>query len=225
MAESDLIEWAAEVSAAPAAQKVYTFSRVLTEQTLFRFADLRTKGLEHLQTTPPVIIAPVHRSNLDAVIVGVLKKSQLPTLSKASLFKIKPVAWWIAGLGAIPLERDAADREATTAAREALDGGKALMIFPEGSRRSGREIGELFDGTAWIAAKTGASIVPVGIAGTEEILPSGAKLPRRGRIGVVALPPIEMPEGRVPRSKLTEITTQLRQELQAANDEAHELIR
>lgn len=224
MAESELAEWAAQVSEKPYGEKVYSVSRVVAEQTLFRLIDLRTEGIEHLKTTPPVIIAPVHRSNLDSVIVGVLKGGRLPTLSKASLFKFKPLAWWIAGLGAIPLDRDAADREATTAARKVLDAGKPLMIFPEGGRRSGQAIGDLFDGTAWIAAKSKASIVPVGIAGTEEILPQGAKLPKRGPVGVVALPPIEMPEGRVPRSGLTKITNQLREQLQAANDRAHRLI-
>jgi len=132
--------------------------------------------------------------------------------------------WWIAGLGAIPLDRDAADREATAAARKILDAGKPLMIFPEGTRQSGQQIGELFDGTTWIAAKTGASIVPVGIAGTEQAMPQGAKRPHRATVGVVVAEPIPMPEGRVPRSKLTELTEQMRSSLQAANDRAHELI-
>lgn len=224
MAESELAEWAAQISDKPYGEKIYSITRVISEQTLFRLIDLRTEGIEHLKTAPPVIIAPVHRSNLDSVIVGVLKGGRLPTLSKASLFKFKPLGWWIAGLGAIPLDRDAADREATTAARQVLDAGKPLMIFPEGSRKSGREISELFDGTAWIAAKAKAAIVPVGIAGTEAILPTGAKLPRRGPVGVVAMPPIEIPEGRIPRSGLTKITEQLQEQLQAANDRAHHLI-
>ena len=224
MAETDLAEWAAGISEKSYGERIYRTTKLVAEQTLFRLFDIRTENIEQLQTAPPVIIAPVHRSNLDSVIVGVLGDRRLPTLSKESLFKFKPLAWWIAGLGAIPLDRDAADREATTAARKILDSGKPLMIFPEGGRRSGQEIGELFDGTTWIAAKTGATIVPVGIAGTEEALPQGAKRPHRATIGVVGGDPIEMPEGRVPRSKLTELTEQMKASLQAANDRAHELI-
>jgi 1-acyl-sn-glycerol-3-phosphate acyltransferase len=225
VAENELADWAAEIAAKPYGERIYSITRRLTEQTLFRILDIRSEGLEHLQTAPPVVIAPVHRSNLDSLIIGTLGKRRLPTLAKESLFKIKPVGWWIAGLGAIPLDRDAADREATTAARKILDSGKPLMIFPEGTRQTGQRIGELFDGTAWIAAKTGASIVPVGIAGTEIAMPPGAKRPRRTAVGVVVGAPIEMPEGRVPRSKLTELTEQMRTALQAANDRAHELIR
>lgn len=224
MAENELADWAANVAAKPYGERIYRITKRVTEQTLFRVLDVRSEGVEHLQTAPPVIIAPVHRSNLDSLIIGVLGGRRLPTLAKESLFKIKPVGWWIAGLGAIPLDRDAADREATTAARKILDSGKPLMIFPEGTRQSGREIAELFDGTTWIAAKTGAAIVPVGIAGTEDAMPPGAKFPRRTTVGVSVGEPIEMPEGRVPRSKLTELTQEMRTRLQAANDRAHDLL-
>lgn len=224
MAENELADWAADVAAKPYGERIYRITKRVTEQTLFRVLNVRSEGIEHLHTAPPVIIAPVHRSNLDSLIIGVLSDRRLPTLAKESLFKIKPVGWWIAGLGAIPLDRDAADREATTAARKILDSGKPLMIFPEGTRQSGREIAELFDGTTWIAAKTGASIVPVGIAGTEDAMPPGAKLPKRTVVGVSVGEPLPMPEGRVPRSKLTELTHQMRDRLQAANDRAHELI-
>lgn len=224
MAESELAVWAAEIAAKPYGEKIYSSSLFLVENLLFRRLDVRSVGTEHLQAAPPCIIAPVHRSNLDSVVVGALGRRRLPTLSKESLFKFKPVAWWIAGLGAIPLDRDAADREATNAARKILDSGRPLMIFPEGTRQTGIEIAELYDGTAWIAAKSKAPIVPVGIAGTSELLPPGAKFPKKGRVGVVARPPIEMPEGRVPRSKLTEITQELRTSLQIAMKQAHELI-
>lgn len=223
MAESELAKWAADVSAKPYGKRIYSITRAVAMQTVFRLLDVRSEGLDYLKTAPPVIIAPVHRSNLDSVIVGALGERRLPTLSKESLFKIKPVAWWIAGLGAIPLDRDAADREATTAARKILDSGKPLMIFPEGTRQSGRQIAELFDGTTWIAAKSKASIVPVGIAGTEEALPKGAKRIYRTTIGVSVGEPLEMPEGRVSRPQLSDLTRQLSERLQAANDRAHEL--
>lgn len=224
MAERDLAEWAAEISARPSGERVYRITRRTMELTLFRWLDIRSEGTEHLRTPPPVIIAPVHRSNLDSLIVGTIGGRRLPTLAKESLFSIKPLGWWLAGLGAIPLDRNAADREATRAAREILDRDQPLMIFPEGTRQTGRAIGPLYDGTVWIAARTGASIVPVGIAGTENAMPPGARFPRRTKVGVVARPPIPMPPGRLPRSALSDLTETMRSELQAANDHAHDLI-
>ena len=224
MPERDLADWAAEIAARPSGQRVYDATRATMRQTLFRWLDIRHEGAQYLRTPPPVIIAPVHRSNLDSLIVGTIGGRRLPTLAKESLFKIKPLGWWLAGLGAIPLDRNAADREATRAAREILDQGQPLMVFPEGTRQSGADIGPLFDGTAWIASKTGAAIVPVGIAGTEAAMPSGARFPRRVTVGVVARPPLPMPEGRIARSALTELTATMRSELQAAMDRAHELL-
>ncbi|MGI9606563.1 MAG: lysophospholipid acyltransferase family protein [Acidimicrobiales bacterium] len=225
MAENELAEWAAGIAAKPYGERIYTATRIATEQVLFRILDIRHEGTENLKVEPPVIVAPVHRSNLDSLTVGTLGRRRLPTLAKESLFGVKPVAWWLAGLGAIPLDRDAADREATKAARQILDSGKPLMIFPEGTRQTGHEIGDLFDGTVWIAAKAHASIVPVGISGTEAALPAGSKFPKRSAVGVVAGEPIVMPDGRVPRSRLTELTELMRDRLQAANDRARELAR
>ena len=50
MAESELAKWAAEVSDGPYADRVYAISRAITMQTVFRLADVRTEGLEYLQT-------------------------------------------------------------------------------------------------------------------------------------------------------------------------------
>ena len=59
-----MAEWAAEVSAKPYGARIYSITRVVAEQTLFRIHHVRTAGIQILQTSPPVIIAPVHRSNL-----------------------------------------------------------------------------------------------------------------------------------------------------------------
>jgi 1-acyl-sn-glycerol-3-phosphate acyltransferase len=50
--------------------------------------------------------------------------------------------------------------------------GNLVLLFPEGTRHEGSQIAELFDGTAYLASKTGSTVVPVGIGGTEESLPS-----------------------------------------------------
>ena len=57
-------------------------------------------------------------------------------------------------------------------------------MFPEGTRRSGPEIGELFAGAAFLAVKLGVPIVPVGIGGSEHILPKGKVFPRIHRVAV-----------------------------------------
>ena len=65
--------------------------------------------------------------------------------------------------------------------------GEPVAVFPEGTREAGPRLGDLFDGAAYLAVKLGVPIVPVGIGGSEHILPEGqvlpASAPRRGRGG------------------------------------------
>jgi 1-acyl-sn-glycerol-3-phosphate acyltransferase len=88
-------------------------------------------------------------------------------------------------LGAFPVDRTSADRESLRLSEEVLKRGQALVLFPEGTRKEGSVVEPLHDGAAFIAARTGAKIVPVGIAGSERAMPVGAKLPRLTKIQIV----------------------------------------
>ncbi len=100
-----------------------------------------------------------------------------------------------------------------------------MAVFPEGTRRSGAEIGELFDGAAFLAIKLGVPIVPVGIGGSEHILPKGKVFPRIHRVAVSVGHPIMPPvlEGRARRAAATRLTAQLHEELQRCFDDAARL--
>src|SRR3546814_8778982 len=86
-------------------------------------------------------------------------------------------------------------------------------MFPEGTRQSGPKVEELFDGTAYVAAKTGVPIIPMGIGGSEAMLAKGVKLPRRSKLVLVVGEPIPAPakteSGRMPRSDVSALTDQL----------------
>ena len=167
-----------------------------------------------------MILAPVHRSNLDSLMLSPLTRRRLRALAKESLFKSSPMAWLMASLGAFPVRRDSADRESMRVARELLDDNNMLLIFPEGTRHEGDRVAELFDGTAWLAAKTGSRVVPVGIAGTGDAMPTGARLPRPTRVRMVVGPAIDPPEPKAARSTLRAWTQDLTDALQAAQDAA-----
>ncbi len=99
-----------------------------------------------------------------------------------------------------------------------LEDGEAMLVFPEGTRQEGDEIGEIFDGTAWLASKSNAPVVPVGVAGTYEAMPTGTKFPKREQVAIVVGdvmdPPTGKDGGRAKRSDLKEWTTELRAALE-----------
>lgn len=222
---SELREKALAVGDRRSSMLTYRIVRGAIRRILFPFFRVVGHNVEVLNAPGPVILAPVHRSNLDSVLLASLSSRRIRALGKESLFTTPGVSWMCAALGAIPVRRGEADRDALAAARMLLDRGESMIVFPEGTRQSGAEIAELFDGAAWLAARTGARVVPVAIAGTEEALPAESRFPKRGRVRVRVGDPLPAPEPlegqrRVSRDQMREFTVVLRDTLQRLQDDA-----
>ena len=184
---------------------------------------VKVRGTEHVPPSGAYIVAPTHRSNLDTPFAAFVTKRRIRFMAKQELFKHPLGARLFTALGGVPVERGSPNaRAALKATQAALEAGEPVAVFPEGTRRHGREVADLFDGTAYLAVKLGVPIVPVGIGGSEEILASGKKLPRLRRVAVVVGPPIYPPPDATTRkrSDLAAITAQLQVELQKLFDEA-----
>ncbi len=141
----------------------------------------------------PVILAANHASNLDAVVIGSWLIPRLGRriqwLGKKELFAWPLVGWAARNGGVHPVDRDAADVEAFRLARRILDDGQILFVFPEGTRSPDGTLQQARDGIALLAIRTGAPIVPIGIAGSHKVWPKGQRFPHPGghvtvRIGV-----------------------------------------
>ncbi|MEC8970871.1 MAG: lysophospholipid acyltransferase family protein [Actinomycetota bacterium] len=208
------------VASSSVASVVYRLTRAFIRVVLWSYFRLGVSGREHLTGDAALIIAPVHRSNLDSFLLAPLTRRRFRSLAKESLFQVRPLAWFMAALGAFPVRRGSADRESLRAARLLLDEGATLLVFPEGGRQQGDEIGELFDGAAYLAARTGAPVVPVGIAGTEEAMAQGVRLPRPCRVQVVVGPALPPPDRSAKRSALRAWTADLLDNLQSAQQAA-----
>jgi cytidylate kinase len=185
-------------------------------------------GLENVPETGPFIVASVHRSVIDFMIVGLLTNRRLRYLGKDSVWEVK---WFVPiadTLGGIPVSRGTIDRDSVNRCIEALTSGEPLVLFPEGRRKAGPVVEDLFDGVAFIALKAGVPILPVGIGGSDRVLPLGAKFPRRRRVLVKVGPVIESPfdsTTRTVRKAAPGLTDRLRAEIQRLYDEAQNEVR
>lgn len=173
-------------------------------------------GAENIPLEGPVLIAPIHRSNVDFAFTLFISPRKVFFMAKESVFRVPLLGPLLLHLGAFPVKRGSADRESTSLAEEVLRQGHALVLFPEGTRKEGLNVAPLHDGAMFVAARTGATIVPVGIGGSERAMPKGAKFPRPARIRIVVGPPISPPtsEGRVSRSAITAKSEELREALE-----------
>lgn len=212
-----LREWAFETGDRRSSLVVYRIVRGAIRQVLFRWLRVDGTNTEVLDLPGATVLAPVHRSHLDSVLVASLCDRRIRALGKEPLFTVPVVKYFCAALGAIPVRRGEADRDALAAAKTLLDRDESMIVFPEGSRQRGDEIGPLFGGAAWLAARTGARVVPIGIVGTEEALPSGARYLHRSTVRVVVGDPLDPPRAangkRASREQLRAFTETLAERL------------
>lgn len=185
---------------------------------------LTVEGREHLPTQGPFILAPVHRSNIDFLLVSTLPKQRMRYMGKDSIWKYPTLGKLFTAMGAFPVKRGSADREALRRCIEIIEAGEPLVLFPEGTRQSGPIVEELFEGAAYIAGRTGVPIIPVGIGGSEKAMPKGSKMIRPVKMHIVVGPALDPPardeNGRAPRSAVRQTTEQLRKEIQVLFDRA-----
>ena len=191
------------------------------------FGRVRIVGAEKVPATGAFVLAPVHRSNVDFALASLVTKRPMRFMGKDSIWKSKLLGRFVSMLGAFPVHRGTADRDALKACTDIVNGGSPLVMFPEGTRQSGPVVQDLFDGTAYVAAKTRVPIVPVGIGGSEAMMPKGSKFLHRSKLVLVVGDPIPAPDptegGRVPRSAVGTLTKRLHAELQDLFDEAQRL--
>ena len=175
------------------------------------------EGLDRVPSTGPFILSPVHRSNVDTMVAAGVTRRRMRFLGKAAMWKFKFSAAFFDAMGGIKVHRGSTDRESMKACIEALVGGEPVVVFPEGRRQSGPIVHELFDGAAYMAAKAGVPIVPVGIGGSASAMSTAHKFPRPKKIHVIIGAPIPPPEGSSRRAQ-RETTEHLKSELQRLFD-------
>jgi 1-acyl-sn-glycerol-3-phosphate acyltransferase len=205
--------------------KTYRVVRLLVVGYVRGVYRVRVLGREHVPSAGAYIIAPAHRSMLDIPLASAISTRRIRFMGKAPLFRVPVLGWIFTALGGFPVERDGGDVGPVRESLRILEAGEPLVVYPEGSRQRGPTIAELQPGTAYLSAKIGVPIVPVGIAGAEETFRTRpGRLPGFGRIVVVVGEPILPPTRTgsvVKRSAVDELSGTLRERLQKLIDEAY----
>jgi 1-acyl-sn-glycerol-3-phosphate acyltransferase len=202
----------------------YKVARAILAGFCYTFWRARFEGREFVPRSGAFVLSPVHRSNIDTPLMGCVTRRRMRFLGKDSMWKYGWSAWLFTSLGGIPVRRGGADREALRACEAAVRAGEPVVIFPEGTRRTGPLVMDIFEGAAFVALRTGVPIVPVGIGGSEAAMPRGTKLLRPVKIRVVIGPPFypmtRQPGERVARREVRELSERLQAELQRLFDQA-----
>ena len=156
----------------------YYFACISIKLILKIFWRYKRIGAEHVPKSGGVIIASNHVAYVDPPFLGAVAPRELFYLAKAELFSNALFGWLLDKCNTIPIARGAFDRRAIRRAVELLREGKALLLFPEGTRsRSGRFL-EPKLGVGKIALEAGVPIVPAYIHNSGSLFASLLKRKR-----------------------------------------------
>ncbi len=143
-------------------------SRFLLLGLLRLLFNFKIKGEERVPREGKLIICPNHRSYWDPPLIGAATPREVFFLAKEELFYFKPFAWLITFFNAIPIKRQFGGKGAIKTALNLLSEGKAVVIFPEGTRNKTKSLFLPFKhGASLLAKLSGAPIQPAFIKGPE----------------------------------------------------------
>ena len=185
------------------------------------FFRIDVEGLEHVPPEGPFILSPIHRSNIDFLVVLVCARRRMRYMAKDTLWK----PGWGRLFTAARRFSGAPGQRGPGSAANVHQGDRVRRATRHVSRRdpqTGPKLAPMFDGPAYVQSRTGVPIVPVGIGGTETVMPKGAKMIHPHKVVVVIGEPLLAPvtEGsKARRSSVKAQTAKLGEEIQVLFDQ------
>jgi glycerol-3-phosphate dehydrogenase (NAD(P)+) len=163
---------------------VYWTLRAMLVPFFLVYFRMQRIGREHLPRSGPLLLASNHRSFLDPFVIGTLVRRPVYYMAKRELFEKRGQAWILNALGAFPVDRGAGDGDAMATAREILQRGDCVVVFPEGTRVRPGPLADPRRGVGRLALETGAPVAPVSVIGTEDVRRGWRIRPRKVRLRV-----------------------------------------
>ena len=143
-------------------------TKFLAKILLLLLTRWKVEGQENIPPDGPLIIVANHLSLADPPVLGIIINRRVVFMAKEELFQARFSSYFIRYFS-FPVRRGGLDRKTLLRAKQSLNHHLALVMFPEGRRSKTIRLQSAFSGSALLASRIGAPILPVGITGTEHI--------------------------------------------------------
>jgi glycerol-3-phosphate dehydrogenase (NAD(P)+) len=163
---------------------LYLLARVFMTPFFLAYFRYARTGREHGRVKGGLIVASNHRSFLDPFAIGGALPWRRPLnyVAKVELFERRWQGWILSRLGAFPIRRGESDEDSMETARQVVERGGAVCIFPEGTRIRSGSLAEPKRGVGRLALQTGAPVIPAAVLGTEDVRRGWRIRPRRVKV-------------------------------------------
>jgi 1-acyl-sn-glycerol-3-phosphate acyltransferase len=148
---------------------LYTICRNILWVVFRLIYRIEVRGSENIPSIEGALICPNHFCWADPLLIAVCMKRRVMFMAKHETFKIKLFAFFLKAFGAYPIKRGEADLAAFKTTLKALKENKLIVLFPEGTRVKGEELGKANAGAPLFSIKSGKPVVPVGISGNYKL--------------------------------------------------------
>jgi glycerol-3-phosphate dehydrogenase (NAD(P)+) len=186
---------------------LYLAARFVLTPFFLAYFRLARMGRDHGKVKGGLIVASNHRSFLDPFVIGGCLPWRRPMnyVAKVELFERRWQGWMLSRLGAFPIRRGEADEDSMETARQIVERGGTVCIFPEGTRIRSGTIASPKRGVGRLALQTGAPVIPTAVIGTEEVRRVWRIRPRKVRVRLGK--PMTFPRAEEPSPALAETVT------------------
>jgi 1-acyl-sn-glycerol-3-phosphate acyltransferase len=176
---------------------------------------------ERVPTDGAVLLACNHASILDPPLVGCGLKRECTFLARETLFRFPPIRWLFTQWQAVPIDRDGGGASGMKRIVAALGRGRAVILFPEGTRTHDGQLQPVRHGVGLIVVKSAAPVVPVRVWGTFEAYGRNIPVPKPKRVTVKYGAPMPFTELReeaktCSKERLKEIYQEIANQIMAA---------
>ncbi|WP_434297942.1 lysophospholipid acyltransferase family protein [Clostridium sporogenes] len=152
---------------------------------------INKKGLENVPDGPCLFVGN-HQGLLDVPVIVSSLDRYVGFVAKKEMLKLRILTYWMKEMKCVFMDRQNVRAAVKTINEgvENLKNGYSMLIFPEGTRSRGENLGEFKKGSMKLGIKAGVPIVPMAINGTYKVREANGGKIKAADVDLIVCPPI-----------------------------------